>query len=113
MSRIDYDSFRAKSWAERVSLFNAISAEERAELVRTHISRWLSLHRHELTDEQITIVEDNIAFISTDLYALPPDQDLISRYLDLAERTALVLSREQVRDALTMYWDKSCATAAR
>lgn len=110
---IDYDSFWATSWAERVALFNAISAEERAELVRTHISQWLSLHRHELTDEQITIVEENTAFISTDLYAFPPDQDLVSRYLDLAKRTAMLLSRDQVRDALTMYWDKSCATAAR
>ncbi len=111
--RIDYDSFRTKSWAERVSLFNSISAEERAELVRTHISRWLSLHRHELTDEQIAILQENIAFISTDLYAFPRDEDLVSRYLDLAKRTAMLLSRDQARDALTMYWDKSCATSAR
>ena len=113
MSRIDYDSFRAKSWAERVALFNAISAEERAELVRTHISRWLSLHRHELTDEQIKIVEENIAFISTELYAFPQDQDLVRQYVALAKRTAMLLSRDQARDALTMYWDRSCATTAR
>ena len=92
-------------WPERVSLFNSISAEERAELVRTHISRWLNLHRHELTDEQIAIVEENIAFIRTDLYALPRDEDLISRYSDLAKRTAMLLSLDQARDALTMHWD--------
>lgn len=113
VSGIDYDSFRTKSWAERISLFNGITAEERAELVRTHMSRWLSLHRHELTDEQITIVEENIAFISTDLYASPPDEELISRYLELAKRTATLLSPDQAKDALTMSWDKSCATAAR
>lgn len=112
VSRIDYDSFRTTSWPERVALFNGISAEERAELVRTHISRWLSLHRHELTAEQITMVEENIAFISTDLYAFPRDEALISRYLDLAKRTAMMLSREQAMDALTMSWGRSCATAA-
>jgi translation elongation factor EF-Ts len=100
-------------WTERVSLFNSISAEERAELVRTHISRWLSLHRHELTGEQIAIIEENIAFIRTDLYTLPRDEELVSRYLDLAKRTAKLLSRDQARDALTMYWDRSCATATR
>jgi hypothetical protein len=111
--RLDYDSFRTKSWSERVSLFNRISAEERAELVRTHIRRWLSLHRHELTDEQIAIVEENIAFIRADLYTLPRDEELVSRYSDLAKRTVMLLSREQARDALTMYWDRSCARAAR
>jgi hypothetical protein len=111
--RIEYDSFRAKSWPERISIFNAISAEERAELVRTHISRWLSLHRHELADEQIEIVEENISFISSALYELPRDEALVSRYLDLAKRTAMLLSRDQAREALTMYWDRSCATAAR
>lgn len=110
MSRIDYDWFRTKSWQERVVLFNETSAEERAELVRTHISRWLSLNRHELTAEQIAIVEENIAFISTDLYAFPRNEDLISRYLELAKRTAMLLSREQARDALTMCWDQSYAT---
>jgi hypothetical protein len=69
--RIEYDAFRAKSWAERIELFNAISAEERAEIVRTHVSRWLSEHRHELTEEQIAIVEENIACIRPALYALP------------------------------------------
>jgi hypothetical protein len=112
MSRMDYDSFRAKSWLERLALFNDISAEERAELVRTHMSRWLSLHRHELTAEQITIVEENIAFISTDLYTSPRDEDLTSRYLDLAKRTAVLLSPEQAMDALTMSWDRPRATAA-
>ena len=105
MSRIDYDSFRTKSWPERVALFDDFSAEERAELVRTHISRWLSQHRHELTAGQIAILEESIAFISADLYTLPRNEDLTSRFLDLAKRTAMLLTREQARDALTMHWD--------
>jgi hypothetical protein len=109
---IDYDSFRAKSWADRISIFNAVSAEERAELVRTHVSQWLSLHRQELSGEQIKIVEEIVASISADLYTLPRDEDLVSRFMDLVKRTAMLLSRDQMRDALTMYWDRSCATAA-
>jgi len=111
--RIDYDLFRTKSWPERIAIFNAISAEERAELVRTHVTRWLSLHRHELTDEQIEIVEENIAFISSALYERPRNEALASRYLELAKRTAMLLSPEQATDALTMYWDRSCATPPR
>ena len=109
MSRIDYASFRMMSRPERVSLFNTISAEERAELVFTHMSHWLSLHRHELTDEQIEIVEENIAFISHDLYAFPRNEDLVGRFMDLARRTARVLSPDQAREALAMDWDRSRA----
>jgi hypothetical protein len=112
VSAVDYDSFRTLGWAERVALFNSISAEERAELVRTHILRWLSLHRHELTDEQIAIIEENIAFIRADLYTLPRDEDAVRRYLDLVKRTTMLLSRDQARDALTMYWDRVCGTAS-
>ena len=107
VSHVDYDSFRVMSWPERVSFFNGISAEERAELVCTHISRWLSRHRRELTDEQIAILEENIAFISADLYAIPRNEALINEYLDLAKRAVRLLSREQAREALTMYWGNS------
>ena len=109
---VDYDSFRAMSWAERLSFFNGVSAEERADLVRTHISRWLSLHRHELTDEQVTVLEETIAFINADLYRAPRDEVLANRFLDLMNRTAKLLSRDQARDALTMYWDTSCVRRA-
>ena len=85
---IDYDSFRAKPWAERVRLFNAISAEEAAELVRTHISRWLQLHREELTAEQVNIVEENISFVSSELYRRPRNRELYGRFRDLENRTA-------------------------
>ena len=102
---LDYDSFRAKSWEERVTLFNSISAEEKAELVRTHISRWLQSHRDELTAEQVEILEENIASVIPELYVRPRDRDLFNRFMALEKRTAGVLSREQMRDALTMHWD--------
>jgi DNA replicative helicase MCM subunit Mcm2 (Cdc46/Mcm family) len=109
MPRVDYDSFRAMSRPDRVSLFESITAEERADLVRRHISRWLTLHRHELTDEQITILGENVAFIRADMYTFPRDEALVNRYVDLAKRTAMLLSRDQAREALTMYWDRSRA----
>ncbi len=102
---VDYDSFRAKRWGERVRFFDALSPEEQAELVRTHISRWLQSHREELTAEQVNIVEENLSFISPDLYVRPRHEDVFSRFKDLEIRTAAVLSREQMRDALTMHWD--------
>ena len=56
---VDYDEFRKKGWDERVRVFGAISSEEKAELVRTHIARWLASHRQELDPSQIEILEEN------------------------------------------------------
>ena len=57
------------------------------------------------------MLEENLAFISAGLYAIPRDEELINRYLELAKRTAQLLSRDQAREALTMYWDRSCTPA--
>jgi hypothetical protein len=98
---------------ERLRLFNAISGEEQAELVQTHISRWLESHRQDLTAEQVNIVEENISFVSPELYLRPRNLELFSRFKDLENRTAALLSREQMRDALTMHWDQSCQIQPR
>ena len=60
---VDYEHFRGMSWDERLAIFNALAAEEKAALVQTHISRWLAAHRAELTPAQIEIVEANIHFV--------------------------------------------------
>ncbi len=100
---VDYDTFRGQTWDERIAIVNAISADEKAELVRTHATRWLDEHRNQLSRAQILIVEENIAFVTPELYGNPSD-DLVARMEDLQARTAAVLSREQIRGALTMHW---------
>jgi hypothetical protein len=102
---VDYDEFRKKDWDERVRVFGAISSEEKAELVRTHIARWLASHRQELDPSQIEILEENVAFVSAALYVRPLDGRLLDRSRELEGRTARVLSRDQMREALTMHWD--------
>lgn len=104
---VDYDAFRSQSWSERVAIFNSISPEEKADLVRTHISRWLTAHLHELTDAQIGLVEENIAMVTPGLYALAVNEDAKVRMKDLLDRTGALLSREQMREALTMHWEQS------
>ena len=102
---VNYDSFRTKPWAERLTLFNAISAEERAELVRTHIRRWLEANRHELNPAQIEMMEEFIAYAQAELYALPMSDESRNEMRALEARTASLFSRDQIREALTMHWD--------
>jgi hypothetical protein len=101
---MDPETFRTKSWSERLEIFNGISAEEKAVLVRANIGWWLASHRSELSDAQAAILEENIAFVTADIYADAPRGELLARLNELEKRTAELLSRDQMREALTMHW---------
>ena len=101
---LDYDAFRKLSWSERLKIFGALSAEEKAEFVRGIIGRWLDTHRGELSARQIAILEENIAFMRPELYGDATPLELLSEARQLEARTAELLSREQMREALTMHW---------
>lgn len=101
---VDYDAFRKLAWSERLEIFGALSAEEKAAFVRVVISRWLEAHRAELSAQQIAILEENVAFIRPELYVDATPPELLSEARQLEARTAELLSREQMRQALTMHW---------
>lgn len=102
--QLDYEAFRGLPWDERVTLFDALPRTGKAELVRTHIRRWLEAHRAELSAEQIEVLEASIAFITPEMYARKKSAELLLAAKALELRTADVLSREQMREALTLHW---------
>ena len=102
---VDPETFRTKPWPERLTIFNAMSPDEKASLVRGCIASWLAAHRAELSGGQAEMLEEAIAFVTPGLYVADPDPMLLARLRDLETRTAAVLSRAQMRDALTMHWD--------
>ncbi|HYC60898.1 MAG TPA: hypothetical protein VEK79_15150 [Thermoanaerobaculia bacterium] len=101
---IDYQHFRGMGWSDRLAIFNALPATEKAALVQTHISRWLDAHRAELAPAQIEILEANIRVVRAELYEDTVPDELLRAAKQLESRTAALLSREQMREALTMHW---------
>ena len=53
---IGYDQFMPHPLQERRRIFNEISAENRAFLIKTHIGRWLAANRPQLPPEQIAVL---------------------------------------------------------
>ena len=104
MQPIDYDAFRRTTWDERVAVFSALSAEEKAELVRSQIAGWLERHRADLTSAQIAVLEDAIRLVAAEHYT-PEGRDAAREQVrDLEFRARAVLTAEQCIDALTMQW---------
>ena len=103
-----YEDFRAKSWPERVALFNAMSPEDKAELFRTQVSGWLERYREALTPAQIDVLAEAMTLCEPQLYAQTRVPALEERVKDFHDRAARVLSPAQFVEVLTMQWGPSC-----
>ena len=101
---IEYDEFRRTTWEERIAIFNALSSEAKAELVRSQIAGWLERHRGELSRPQIEILEEAARMPVPELYESPKPDPLVARMKDLERRARALLTAEQCVEALTMQW---------
>lgn len=99
---IGYDQFFLEPVKERVKIFNAISAENRAFLVKTHAGRWLAANRSRLNHEQVTVVEEMIRSISPEWYKTGRVFEEIEQEVEaLRQKAEVVLSREDVLQLAT------------
>ncbi len=102
---IDYDTFCAQNEQERIRTFNVVSAETRAELIRTRITRWLDANSARLSLEQVAMIRENIAFVTADAYREETRSAFQARAKELEQRTAALFTYEEMRQALTIHGD--------
>lgn len=102
-SRVAYDDFCGLERERKIRLFNEISPENRAELVRTQIQRWLDKNKARLSEAQIKLMMDNIAFIKADLYRIPRRDEDLAKAKELEQRALAIMTREDMTDAMTMF----------
>lgn len=95
---IGYDTFFLTPFEERREIFNEISADNRAFLIKTHAERWLAANRSRLTDEQISAVEELIQSISPEWYEAKHDfsEKIDPKFEALINKVEAVLSPEDV-----------------
>ena len=101
-SAVGYDAFMQRDLDGRIRTFNQITPENRAELVKTQITRWVAKNRLRLTPEQLKVMDENLAFVTPDLYRQPKKPADVAQAIDLETRTAAVFSREEMMQALTI-----------
>ena len=67
----DYDTFMQQDVKGRLAAFQHLSAEQKADLVRTHVTRWVDVHRSRLTDAQLQITQEWIDYATAENYREP------------------------------------------
>jgi hypothetical protein len=99
---IGYDQFMPQPLQERLRIFNEISAENRALLIKTHVERWLAANRSRLDHEQIAVIDESIRSISPEWYQAQRDEEKVMREAEsLREKAEAVLSREDMIQVFT------------
>jgi hypothetical protein len=97
-SQISYDQYMPQPIKQRINIFNEISAENRALLVKTHVERWLEINRQQLRKEQIEMVQEMLRFITPEKYETGIDMGEVDQEIkDLQRKAETVFSRDQLR----------------
>ena len=98
---ISYDQFMPQPLERRRKIFNEVSAENRALLIKTHVERWLAAHRTKLTSGQVAILEEIGGRISPEWYQEGRDSEKVRREVEgLQQRVEAVLPFEDVAQIL-------------
>ena len=96
-----YDIFMRLDLRERDRTFKQAAPETRAQLVQTHIQRWIDSNRSRLTPEQLLMMLENLGFVTPDHYRQKASAADLARARDLAVRTMAVFSPKDLIQALT------------
>jgi len=99
---VSYDEVFRKPSGERLRIFNEVSADNRALLVRTHAGRWLAANRARLSAGQIAAVERVIAAIEPKWYEPERDEAAFEKEFEpLIKNLETLLPREDLRQLAT------------
>jgi hypothetical protein len=98
-STINYKQFKDLQHRERIKIFNEISAENRALLMKTQVENWLAENRSRLNQDQIAVVEEIISFVKPELYRENRDHLKATQEADkLFNKAETVFSREEIME---------------
>ena len=98
---VSYDEYGPMDDQQKLTVFNEVSPENRALLVRTQAERWLAANRDRLSDEQVGAVEGAIAFIEPSRYDEEDAEADRAASEEVMGRVMAALSRDDIMQAFT------------
>ena len=100
---VSYDTFMRLDAPGRQTRFQAITPENRAELLREQLARWRQLHAAELNAEEQQVLDDVAASIRPDNFtAARRDSSEIAAFMALQQRVSRAFVRPDIIEAFTL-----------
>ena len=105
-----YKEFMAFPADHRRAQFAAMSPENKAGVMRTHMERWIQANKGRLTAPEIAVFEEMVAYVTPEIYRRPPESAVDKREEELRAKMRCRVSPEDVRAATNLF--ASAATSA-
>lgn len=83
--------FTTEDRAARIRVFNALSSEEKAALMSTHLRRWMAANVDTLTGEEIAVIGEMLALLKPGLYKEPKDAEVAAALPVVSQRAETLL----------------------
>ena len=99
---LSYEELMKLPRAKRGNTFKTLSPQNKADVVRTHLQRWLDSHKDSLSQKQKDLIADNLALVAPDLYRDPTPLALQEKSIELYRRAEEIFSREQMLELFTL-----------
>lgn len=94
---VSYDDYMPLTRQERIKVFNEISAENRAILVKTQVERWLMVNISKLNKQQTDLLNETIEFITPDKYEEDRDYEKVERETaELSNRVSELFTQDEM-----------------
>ena len=94
-----YKAFFTAGHDERIRVFNELSPEQKASLMRTHLVRWIAANESTLTQEQGDVLAEALALITPEVYQRPQSPQMQARVKDIGQRAETALGEARALQA--------------
>lgn len=98
-----YEEFIALDADARRQQLGRMNPEAVAALRRTHAERWFAAHSSRLSEAQVSVFNEALAFISGDLYGRRADAATTKRQAELTHKLTCVLGVDNTRQAFVLH----------
>ena len=112
-SVVTYDEFMKISVEQRHARFGALSAENKALIVRTHAERWLASNRARLTASEVGVFQEMISFVTPERYAKPAGAAMGKEEQALRAKMRCRVSPDEVVQAFNVFGTRLPTGAAK
>lgn len=99
---LTYAALMAHEPKSRAEIFCSLSAENQAQIMATHMTRWRDRNSSRLTQLQLALLEEWLALVKPSFFTQPQLEDVVRRREDLDIRSAVAFSADDIAAVLTL-----------
>ena len=99
--KVTYDTFCGLSDEAKRAAFNAATPEEKTVVMKTHVERWRDANRSRLNAQQLALLDEMVAVVTSESYTPGPGREAAQNKLRALEpKLAELFSPEDIRAAM-------------